>query len=50
MTNRFKNLSIKTQAAIALILIQPAHKLVVEIQSTITMVGVFNHWKVYAIV
>ena len=49
MTNRFKNLSIETQAAIALMLIQLAHKLVAEIQSTITMVGVFNHWKVYAV-
>ena len=44
-----KQLSIETQAAIALMLIQLAHKLVAEVQSTITMVGVFNHWKVYAV-
>ncbi len=49
MTNRLKNLSIETQAAVALMLIQLAHKLVAEIQSTITMVGVFNHWKVYGV-
>ena len=45
----FKKLSIETQAAIALMLIQLAHKLVAEVQSTIEMVGIFNHWKVYAV-
>lgn len=49
MTNKFKKLSIENQAAIALMLIQLVHKLVAEIQSTITMVGVFNHWKVYGV-
>ena len=45
----FKKISIETQAAIALMLIQLMHKLVAEVQSTIEMVGVFNHWKVYAV-